>query len=641
MEALLAELAMVLGESLEADGCAIIVSSVPSGHLKTACWFPGLTAPATSFVLGRYESLMRRLHCPQTLIVPDLQQCGPDLASPQPTTELTVWQELAFAGHSPNSRAILEVPVCCQRRMQGVISLMRSQPNSWTNRDVEKLELVSQQISTLFYQSCLQQQVVQQTLYQQVVSRLTMAIRNSTDLEEILAIATQGTTQALQAQRGLLLRLKYQDLLLRGQLAQSLPKARITVAYEWNVPAPTGPADEDSTASANGQTSFWLSDCELCQESFHALKPIIIKHRRYLAHDIAAAQIHPVFQTNHFGASLVVPLESQGAILGFLVFQDTQPRSWQQTEIDFAELASAQVSTAILQTETLRQVQALVEKRTSELQQSLAIQARLYEKTRQQLDQLRQLNQLKDEFLDTVSHELRTPLTSMSLAIRMLRQVGMSSDRGLRYLDILEQQCAQETNLVNDLLALQELEANQVPLTLEQITLEELIASLHDKFCQTWTATKGLTLTVEPLSSSVWVQSDRDSLNRILLELLTNAGKYSAANTQVQLQVLCQPQSTERGIAQIIISLTNHGIGITPADLPHVFERFRRCEGVTQKAIPGTGLGLALVKRLVEHLQGTISVASTPIPDSDNWETCFTVLLPQTLSLPQVSSAAT
>jgi len=87
------------------------------------------------------------------------------------------------------------------------------------------------------------------------------------------------------------------------------------------------------------------------------------------------------------------------------------------------QLVSAQVSTAIIQTETLRQVQSLVEQRTVELRE-MSVQAKLYDRTRTQLEQLRHLNQAKDEFLSTVSHELRTPLTSMTLAIRMLRQVA-------------------------------------------------------------------------------------------------------------------------------------------------------------------------------------------------------------------------
>lgn len=233
---------------------------------------------------------------------------------------------------------------------------------------------------------------------------------------------------------------------------------------------------------------------------------------------------------------LIAPLQSQATVLGFLVFQDEQIRTWHSPEIELVELISAQISTAIIQLETLRQVQSLVEKRTAELQQSLTIQAKLYERTRQQVEQLRQLNQLKDEFLDTVSHELRTPLTSMSLAIRMLRQVGVSTDRSHRYLDILEQQCAQETNLVNDLLALRELESNQVSLQLEDIDLVVLVKDAVCSFDQRWSS-NGLTLKLDLPHQPLRVQSDRDSLNRILLELLTNATKYSDPNTCIYLKL--------------------------------------------------------------------------------------------------------
>ncbi len=102
-------------------------------------------------------------------------------------------------------------------------------------------------------------------------------------------------------------------------------------------------------------------------------------------------------------------------------------------------MVSTQLSNAIIQSQTLRQVQGLVEERTAQLQRSLEVQAKLYEKTRQQLEQLRQLNELKDEFVSTMNHELRTPLTSMSLAIRMLRQsTALPPERQAKYLDILE-----------------------------------------------------------------------------------------------------------------------------------------------------------------------------------------------------------
>ncbi|NJP09381.1 MAG: HAMP domain-containing histidine kinase [Leptolyngbyaceae cyanobacterium RU_5_1] len=325
-------------------------------------------------------------------------------------------------------------------------------------------------------------------------------------------------------------------------------------------------------------------------------------------------------------ALLMAPLESQGTVLGFLVFEHHQPHSWQAKEIELVELVSAQVSTAIIQTETIRQVQALVETRTAELQQSLDVQAKLYQRTREQIDQLRHLNQLKDEFLDTVSHELRTPLTTMTLAIRMLRQVGLSSDRSAQYLDILEQQCAQETNLVNDLLALQELESQKTTIQLEELNLSELLQELAVSFRQKWAA-KGLVLELDFPNAPCKLHSDRDRLNQIFLELLTNAGKYSEPSSRICLKMVCQQEPTK----QISLTLSSVGASISPEELPHIFEKFRRCPGATQNAIQGTGLGLALVKCLLENLNGTISVSSAPTQDPQIWATRFTLSLPQSL----------
>ncbi len=127
-------------------------------------------------------------------------------------------------------------------------------------------------------------------------------------------------------------------------------------------------------------------------------------------------------------------------------------------------------------------------------------------------------------------------------------------------------------------------------------------------------------------TQSLMLNTDPDSLNRILLELLTNAGKYSDPDTTVHLQVTHQVQPS---VNQVVLTLTNSGPGISPADLTHIFDKFRRGQGVTQKAVQGTGLGLALVKCLVEHLNGTIDVKSSPSENSQTSLTSFTLTLPQ------------
>lgn len=121
------------------------------------------------------------------------------------------------------------------------------------------------------------------------------------------------------------------------------------------------------------------------------------------------------------------------------------------------------------------------------------------------------------------------------------------------------------------------------------------------------------------------METDFDSLQRILQELLANAGKFSAAGNSVVLDL------SETG-GKIVVTITNFGLGIAAEDLDHIFEKFRRGKGVTDRAIPGTGLGLALVKCLVQHLNGSIEVSSSPSENCENeelWLTCFTLTLPQ------------
>ncbi|NJL22467.1 MAG: HAMP domain-containing histidine kinase [Leptolyngbyaceae cyanobacterium SM1_3_5] len=265
----------------------------------------------------------------------------------------------------------------------------------------------------------------------------------------------------------------------------------------------------------------------------------------------------------------------------------------------------------------------MVDDRTAQLQRSLEVQAKLYEKTRQQVDQLRHMNQLKDEFLSTMSHELRTPLTSMTLAIRMLRQPGLSFDRQQRYLDILEQQCTQETNLINDLLALQKLDSRQTPLQIRKVDLKVLIGDRTIAFETDWSH-KNLTLAIDLPDDPLTLYTNFDGLDRILLELLTNAGKYAAPNSTIDLQVR---QSDDA----VTLQLANLGTAIAPEELPFIFDKFRRGSGITQQAIPGTGLGLALVKSLVSHLNGAIEATSEPQSDG-LWRTCLTLTLPKKIT---------
>jgi signal transduction histidine kinase len=246
-------------------------------------------------------------------------------------------------------------------------------------------------------------------------------------------------------------------------------------------------------------------------------------------------------------------------------------------------------------------------------------QHHLQKQTQQCNEQLRYLNYLKEDFLSTLNHELRTPLTSMMLAIRMLRRSDLTPEREAMYLDILEQQCSRETNLVNDLLMLQTVDAEVNRAHLMPVDLVQVLTTLAQESQESLAAAQlslVLTLPQEP----VRILASASHLTRAMQELLTNARKYSAPGSTITL-TLAKPADTD---TQATVRLSNVGAGIQADELPHIFEKFRRGRNATKDAIPGTGTGLALVRGLMEQIDGTITATSQPLSEQ-LWQTCFSL----------------
>jgi signal transduction histidine kinase len=606
-ETALVEIAALLGEAYGAQACIISNQSEPYSKSLTS-WFAKthLTASQQSEILANYNLIQSATLERSSLFISDL-----------------TLSEINCASKASPLRAVLSIPTQFQGKINGVISLMTTQVHRWSDLEIETLTQVIDQIAISLAQLTLQRKVAKQSQSQALLREVSIAIQNSVDVPQIQVMVLEGLAHTLELDRAFVLRTKFWDPRhsLRAK-SDRVPKARVMIDSEWN----RDPIEVDEAETPLSQ-SFWITDCAICQSAF--LSPA--KFFAFSSPDKfpIGLETAPIFDPEKMPALLLVPLESKNRLLGFIALQQKESCTWQPEEIELVELVSAQISSAIIQTETLRQVESLVEERTSQLQQSLELQAKLYEITRKQIEKLREMNQRMDEFLSTLSHELRTPLTSMMLAIRMLQQANLSPDRRQQYLNILEQQCAQETNLINDLLALQELETKQVAFQLQQVDVKQLMTDLSSSFNQRWSS-KGLTLELELPKRLPVLNTDVTSFNRILLELLTNAGKYADPNSMVYLQVMPQPGQ------QMKFSISNIGSAISEEELPHIFDKFRRCQGMTQNAVPGTGLGLALVKSLVQHLNGTIEATSTEIEGTQSYETCFTMTLPQNLEMVEV-----
>lgn len=633
---LLRRIAHLLGATFSVDACFIVVRSQVQGCPQMAVW----SADPLDSHFQTAEDVQNFLNHPtltqqwlslEPLVVTDTEATFQSAVLPTKTrTRHKHPIEKRFPKLPFNCRSILARCTEFQDDVNGMVIFMRSQPYQWQESDLQQLQHLSPQIAIAISHAHLNQQVYQRIQYQNLIDQLTTAIRSGWELHQIFQTAVEGTGSALSVNRGMVILFKYAEPIYKSRAPLRVPKVRASVVAEWVPPTDMRSAvpGTDSIQESWLNHAFWVSDCSLCQALLKGkADPLILPGSSWPeAEPFDWQSVSAVFNVTQATAALILPLENQGTVLGCLVLQSYQSRLWIPEELSFAKLAAAQLSTAIIQTRTIQQIQAVVQERTAQLQRSLDVQAKLYEKTRQQVEQLRRLNQEREEFLSTVSHELRTPLTSMTLAIRMLRQANLPAATQAKYLDILEQQCMQETNLINDLLALRKLESNPTPAQLQKLDIRFLVRDIVQSMKSAWTE-KELQLELHLPDAPLSLYTDAESLHRIVVELLTNAHKYSDVGGTIELQVQYEEKAAAKG--QILLMVQNTGAGIAPEELPHIFDKFRRGQGVTQQAVQGTGLGLALVKRLVEHLGGTIAVSSQPLESLTAWETCFTVVLPQ------------
>jgi PAS domain S-box-containing protein len=270
-------------------------------------------------------------------------------------------------------------------------------------------------------------------------------------------------------------------------------------------------------------------------------------------------------------------------------------------------------------------------------------QSWLYQATQAQVTELEELNRIKDDFLSTVSHELRTPITNIKMASQLLElviaQLQLDDARLDRYMAILRQECNQEIELINDLLDLQQLEAGMRSLNFIEVNLKRWLPRVVQPFLERiQEGDRRLVLTV-PDTVPV-LTTDVASLQRILVELLNNACLYTPPGETISVAVEAIPgkqpsvvpiPSQGNGSATLassapqtilLLSISSTGGGISPEDKPRVFEPFYRKIGIDRWRHRGTGLGLALVKRLTEHIGGTVEL------QCDEQHTCFLIELP-------------
>jgi two-component system phosphate regulon sensor histidine kinase PhoR len=222
--------------------------------------------------------------------------------------------------------------------------------------------------------------------------------------------------------------------------------------------------------------------------------------------------------------------------------------------------------------------------------------------------ELRRLEVIRRDFVANVSHELRTPLTAIKgYAETLLGPAGDDRETARRFLAVIDRHSERLGRLINDLLALSDLELGRTPLRLSAGAVGPAVDDVLQIFAEP-VARAGVRVSAQVAAGLPLVQADGDRLRQVLINLVDNAIKYTPQGGQVMVRAVPAAGNEHAGMVEIAIE--DSGIGIPAQDLPRLTERFFRVDKARSRELGGTGLGLAIVKHIVQAHGGSLAISS-------------------------------
>ncbi|PZU96919.1 MAG: hybrid sensor histidine kinase/response regulator [Leptolyngbya sp.] len=445
-------------------------------------------------------------------------------------------------------------------------------------------------------QIAINRQQERRLLLNQVITK----IQGSLELSEILETTVAEVRQFLQADRLLI----YQFDQVPGTPVQPMDSA---ASARSSGAGPIGYITYESRSSDRLASVLHYTE-DLC---FHDHPDYPHQERRYrhgrplAIDDVAKAYPHApcmaTFLTQmQVKSKAVTPIQVGQQLWGLLiVHQCDDLRQWQPWETEFLQHIAEHLAIAINQAQLYHQLQ----------QQTQNLEVCVVERTQDLRDALvaaEAANRAKTEFLATMSHELRTPLTYIiGMSATLLRwSLGELTPRQRDYLSTIQTSGEHLLRVINDILDVSKIEAGRTALDVRQFSLTSLCRQSVDGF-RTEAAQNDIDIALDlklPSGQDTFLADPR-RVRQILANLLSNAVKFTDAGGKVILRV-------RREQNDAVFQVQDTGIGISAAAQSLLFEKFQQLESVLQREHPGTGLGLALTKQLVELHGGSIKVNS-------------------------------
>jgi PAS domain S-box-containing protein len=318
---------------------------------------------------------------------------------------------------------------------------------------------------------------------------------------------------------------------------------------------------------------------------------IAARRASIIVEDTAAVNVINPILRQRVRSLIGAPLIVEGRLIGVIHADTIVARRFNESDLRLLQLGADRIALAIEQT-------------------------RLYEVEKQARRQAEESNRMEDEFLALVSHELRSPLNAMLGYARLLRLGYLDVQQMRNAIDVIERGGRVQTQLIDDLLDTARIISGKLRLEIGPVDLVKVIEEAVQTIYPAATA-KRITIEADLKPKIGQITGDAERLQQVVWNLLSNAVKFTPTGGHVEARL-------ERVDPHICITVSDTGKGISPDLLPYVFDRFRQADASSTRRYGGLGLGLALVKYLVELHGGTIEASS----DGEGKGSTFKVLLP-------------
>jgi PAS domain S-box-containing protein len=315
-----------------------------------------------------------------------------------------------------------------------------------------------------------------------------------------------------------------------------------------------------------------------------ALLPLVLENVQCSTNPLA-----DFIRTRGITAYVCYPLLSQGQLLGTLAFGTTRWTCFDSVELAMLQTVCKQVATALERSRLITELQ-------------------------QQAEELTRVNRIKDEFLAVLSHELRSPLNPILGWAKLLQSRTLDPALQIKAIETIERNAKLQSQLIEDLLDISRILNGKLKLKVESVDLEATIRAALETV-QLAANAKLIQIQTTFVPLQIW--GDTNRLQQVVWNLLSNAIKFTPEGGSIEIKL-------EHSQTQAQITVRDTGKGIRPDFLPYVFESFRQADGSTTRKFGGLGLGLAIVRQVVELHGGTVQAESP----GEAQGAVFTVWLP-------------